>query len=205
MKSVAVFRTISEDELMEFMKESNMVPTEKYQIQEWTKLKCDNVLFDSDVDDWNDQKVFNERVIGKSKLVIVVEDSKGDKFGGYVDATLNGEWDSIGKSYNYDKKSFLFSLQSNGRLPGPMKYDCIREGGAEIVLFKHDSNKWPMIDFGDCDLRICKYPIRNESCCNYNTPQFDFHGIKYPLSEYVKDKFGDPRFTTKRITVIQMK
>ena len=46
---------------------------------------------------------------------------------------------------------------------------------------------------------------RNESYCNRYTPQYDFHGIKYPLSEYVKDKDGIPRFTTKRFIVIQMK
>ena len=45
------------------MKESLMKPEEEMkQFEEWTNLKYGSVLFDSDKDDWNDQKVFNEQI-----------------------------------------------------------------------------------------------------------------------------------------------
>ena len=39
------------------------------QLEEWTELKCDDILFDSKIDEWSENtSVFNERIIGKSKL-----------------------------------------------------------------------------------------------------------------------------------------
>ena len=45
--------------LTEEEKQIMMNGKEMKQLEEWTNLKCSNILFDSDVDNWTDQKVFN--------------------------------------------------------------------------------------------------------------------------------------------------
>ena len=40
------------------------------QLEEWTRLKCGEVLFDSNKDDWAENtSVFNDRIVGKKHLV----------------------------------------------------------------------------------------------------------------------------------------
>ena len=173
------------------------------QLEEWTKLKCGEIIFNSDVDDWNNQKVFNSRVFGKEHLVVICEDFKGNKFGGFINATVGKIWSDREKECIKDPQSFLFSLKSNGRLKGMMKFESIEEGGAEITLFKHDDpdENWSsIINFGYGDFEIWRYPIREKSRCNWSShPDYDFHRIEYPL------RGTDLWFTPKRFYVIQMK
>ncbi|EMS14749.1 hypothetical protein KM1_299820, partial [Entamoeba histolytica HM-3:IMSS] len=57
---------------------------EMRQIEEWTNRKVGNILFDSDKDDWNvDTSVFDQRIMYKEHIIIIIEDSEGNKFGGY--------------------------------------------------------------------------------------------------------------------------
>ena len=67
---------------------TNLISKELKQLEEWTKLKCHQVIFDSDIDEWNDRKVFYERILGKKQLLLIVEDEDGNKFGGFVNAEL---------------------------------------------------------------------------------------------------------------------
>ena len=161
-------------------------------------MKCGEVLFDSKVDNWNNQKVFNERVFGKKQIVFICEDKKGNKFGGFINATIDKIASHEKWEYVKDPQSFLFSLRSNERLNGMMKFESIEEGGAMIQLFKHDDPDahW-IIDFGFGDLKIWDYSERDKSCCNRNQAQYDFHGIKYPFT-------GSQGFILKRFIVIQM-
>ena len=47
------------------------------QLEEWTGLKCTDIIFDSNVDNWSvDTSVFNERIIGNKQMVFLIEDSK---------------------------------------------------------------------------------------------------------------------------------
>ena len=55
------------------------------QISEWTGLKYGNVLFDSDIDDWSEKtSIFLERILGKKRLLFMIEDNRGEKFGFYL-------------------------------------------------------------------------------------------------------------------------
>ena len=57
---------------------------QKRQMEEWTGLKCGEIIFDSDQDDWEEiTSEFNHKILGKRQLMFVVEDSKGEKFGYY--------------------------------------------------------------------------------------------------------------------------
>ena len=36
-------------------------------LEQWTGLKCDDILFDSNIDNWNNNTLLNERIIGKKR------------------------------------------------------------------------------------------------------------------------------------------
>ena len=91
------------------------------QLEEWTELQCSNLLFNSEIDEWNHlTSVLNERIIGKKQLVFLIEDEDGEKFGYYLNTEIIEEY---GEWIETDDKSFHFNLQSNGRLPKPMKFE----------------------------------------------------------------------------------
>ena len=63
---------------------------EMKQIEKWTSRKVSNILFDSDIDDWNeDTSVFNQRIINKEHIIIIIEDTNGNKFGGYINSKID--------------------------------------------------------------------------------------------------------------------
>ncbi|GAB1221951.1 hypothetical protein ENUP19_0086G0025 [Entamoeba nuttalli] len=73
--------------------------------------KISNVLFDSDIDNWNkDTLVFDQRIMNNKHIIIIGEYEEGNKFGGYVNSKIN-KIDKIG-GYINDSKSFIFSLKS---------------------------------------------------------------------------------------------
>ncbi|BFU25442.1 trichohyalin, putative [Entamoeba histolytica] len=89
------------------------------QIEEWTERRINNILFDSDIDDWNrNTSVFDQRIMNKEHIIIIIKDEEGNKFGGYV----NSKIDKV-DGYIYDSKSFVFSLESKGRMKGMKKFD----------------------------------------------------------------------------------
>ena len=54
-------------------------------LENWTGLRCGEVVFDSDEDNWKqDRSVFNDRIIGRNHLVFLIEDEGGEKFGYYL-------------------------------------------------------------------------------------------------------------------------
>ncbi|BFU18597.1 trichohyalin, putative [Entamoeba histolytica] len=100
------------------------------QLEEWTERRISNILFDSDKDDWKvDTSVFIQRIMNKEHLIIIIKDSNGNKFGGYVHSKIDktGQW-------IYDSNSFLFSLESIERIKGMMKFD-IKEPQFAFCLF----------------------------------------------------------------------
>ena len=43
------------------------------QLEEWTEMKCSQIIFNSDVDNWAENtSVFDEKVLGKKQLLFVV-------------------------------------------------------------------------------------------------------------------------------------
>ena len=91
------------------------------QIEKWTKLKCGEIVFDSTKDNWEEYiSTFHSKILNKNQLIFIVEDTEGNKFGGYIDAKIDKYYDSI-----TDSKSFVFSLESNGRLDSMRKFNII--------------------------------------------------------------------------------
>ena len=167
---------------------------QKDQLEEWTELKCSEILFDSNLDDWKiDTSVFNERIIGKSKLIFIIEDDYGEKFGYYLNTEVIEKYDD---NQQTDWKTFHFNLQSNGRLPKPSNFKIknLNEGG--IHLYQISS---------DYLIKIGKIFIMKENYKNYSyydqIDHFDFQRIAKALC----GRTYPERFTPYRVLVIQMK
>ncbi|BFU25858.1 trichohyalin, putative [Entamoeba histolytica] len=163
------------------------------QIEEWTEKRINNILFDSDIDDWNkNTSVFKQRIWNKEHIIIIIEDEDGNKFGGYVNEKINkyGKW-------IYDSKSFVFSLESNGRIKGMIKFD-IKKPQHAFWLDNHSD--YCLFQFGNgSDIFVCKENDKTKSFCKQNA--FEYKGIENALC----GKEFPYHFTPKRIIVIEMK
>ncbi|EMD49145.1 Hypothetical protein EHI5A_130390, partial [Entamoeba histolytica KU27] len=159
------------------------------QIEEWTEKRISNILFDSDKDDWNKStSVFEERIMNKEHIMILIEDEDGNKFGGYV----NEKIDKV-ESCITDQKSFVFSLESNGRMKEAMKFDIKYPQYAFILLNQSYSC---LFKFGYNDIFVYKENYKTISYCDQQS--FEYNGISNALC-------GKYYFTPKRIIVIEMK
>ncbi|BFU21534.1 predicted protein [Entamoeba histolytica] len=195
-------RKKQEGERLRIMKGMNTME-EMLQIEEWTNRKVGNILFDSDIDDWNkNTSVFDERVMNKEHIIIIIEDEDGNKFGGYVDSKI----DKDGYDIN-DSKSFLFSLESNGRMKGMKKFDikepqyafCLSNQSNDY-LFAFGGGLFGLFVFGGNDIVVYKENHKTYSRCKQCS--FEYEGISKALCG---NEYPDNYFTPKRIIVIEMK
>ena len=112
----------NEQPKMNFEEIQHTISKEFKQLEEWTSLKCSEILFDSDVDNWPEEPpILNERIIGKKQLAFIIEDIDGEIFGYYCNTQIVEQYGFPGQET--DNKSFHFNLQSNGRLKQPMKFE----------------------------------------------------------------------------------
>ena len=183
VKQFAVFSTIGKDEKK---KESK-----SYQkLEEWTGLKCGDILFDSDVDNWNiNESLLNERIIGKKQIAFIIEDSDNELFGYYLNSTVEEKYTIL----STDKKSFHFNLESFGRLKYPTQFPIqnIKLGGLKLFEKSHDS----LITIGD--ISLFKVHKKNWSSISQLDTNFDYHRLSLALC-------GKQVFTPIKIIVIQM-
>nr|BAN39393.1 hypothetical protein [Entamoeba histolytica] len=185
-------RKKQEEERLQIMKGMNSME-EMRQIEEWTNKKVGNVLFESDVDDWNkNTSVFDQKIKNKEHIMIVIEDEEGNKFGGYV----NSKIDEV-ESCITDQKSFLFSLESKGRMKRMMKFD-IKEPRCAFYLNSQTDDCLFEFGFGH-DICVFKENNKTQSYCYQRS--FEYNGISNALC----GKQLPERFTQKRIMVIEMK
>ena len=81
-------RTTSNDPLELFIDKE--VIDERMKIEELTKMKCDEIVFDSDICDWSiGQSTFDKHLFGKMNVAFFIEDINGNKISGFVKMT---EW-----------------------------------------------------------------------------------------------------------------
>ncbi|GAB1223243.1 hypothetical protein ENUP19_0139G0030 [Entamoeba nuttalli] len=185
--------TTKEEILVEINEKELLSSRQIEQIEEWTNRKVGNILFDSNVDDWNvNTSVFGEKIMNKEYLIIVIEDTEGNKFGGYVNS-------KIGQDYIFITtiNSFIFSLESNGRIKGMKKFDikCVQYG---FRLFR-ESSDWLFAFGSESDIRVWKSKNKILSYCKQSS--FGYEDMRNVLcgNEFPK------RFTPQRIIVIEMK
>ena len=171
----------------------NLSITEMIQLEEWTGKKCGEILFDSDKDDWSNNKIFNQRLINKCNILFLIEDTNGNKFGGYLNETIT----KYGNTWNEnipDSNAFVFSLKSKGRINGMMKFEN-KNTNYSFLLFNNDSY---LMEFGTGhDIFLCNKRNKEQSHCKQSSI-YEYHGIIQTLSD-------NDNFTPKRFVVIQMK
>ncbi|BFU26526.1 predicted protein [Entamoeba histolytica] len=178
-------RKKQEGERLRIMKGMNTME-EMLQLEEWTNRKVFNILFDSDKDDWKvNTSVFDQRIINKEHIIIIIEDTEGNKFGGYVNSKINRV-----DGFIYDSKSFVFSLESNGM----MKFN-IKDQEYAFYL-NNQSSGWLFGFGGGFDIYVYKENYKTKSCCRQCS--FEYEGISNALC-------GKECFTPQRIIVIEMK
>ena len=158
------------------------------QIEEWTLKKCGEIIFDSTKDNWElDTSTFDSKIYGRKQLLFIIEDIEGNKFGGYIDSTIDEFQYSL-----TDWSAFLFSLESNGRLDGMKKF-TIKDMLFAFCLFNKSSHR--LFKFGRADINIFKkgsgYKHSCEQCAFY------YGGNQNTLC-------GTETFELKRFIVIQM-
>ena len=85
--------------------EMGLYEKEIEKLEEWTKLKLGQRLYDSNVDDNNKfTSTFDDKVKDKKQLLFIVETKDKNVFGCYIDSVI----DKI-NSYITDSKAFVFS------------------------------------------------------------------------------------------------
>ena len=76
------------------------------QLEEWTGLKCSDILFNSNIDYWSKEiSVLNERIIGKKQITLIIEDMNGNIFGCYLNARTNVYFHIFNFSKKFKRKS----------------------------------------------------------------------------------------------------
>ena len=107
-------------------------------IEQWTKLKCHEILFDSIIDEYSFPSTdFNDKIIGKKSLVFLIEDEDGERFGYYLNNQVVEDDVYDGSYYwmNTNNLSFHFNLKSKeNRMDKPMKFEIknTRIGGYNL-------------------------------------------------------------------------
>ena len=172
---------------------------EKKIIEEWSENRFGEILFDSDNDKWNESTNIISTIVGKKQLLFLIETEDKEKFGYYYDTVIHEKpefkqgcvvqrfedvvynIELINKIPPTNKKTFLFNIESNGRLSKPMKFEIkdITKG-----RFHHpdDENNYllrSLIDLGDIHL-MCK-DDKEKSFCFQNEDVFVYHGIEKAL------------------------
>ncbi|EMD43647.1 Hypothetical protein EHI5A_116970 [Entamoeba histolytica KU27] len=170
---------------------------EMKELEEWTEKRFGNILFDSDKDDWNkNTSVFDRRIMNKEHIIIIIEDENGNKFGGYI----NSKIDKVICFIN-DPKSFLFSLESNGRIDGVfqgMKKFDIKEPQYTFYLCNQSHDY--LFGFGNGeDIGVGKENYKTLSYCDQRS--YEYEGISNALC----GKQHPEHFTPKRIIAVEMK
>ncbi|BFU20582.1 TLD, putative [Entamoeba histolytica] len=188
LEKLRIIKEGRKEEMIQIMKGMNTIE-EIRQIEEWTNRKVEDILFDSDIDNWNkNTSVFDQRIMNKEHIIIIIEDEEGNKFGGYVDSKI----DKVG--WINDSQSFVFSLESKGRIEGMKKFDIKTPEGA-FCLFNQSHDCLFIFGFGH-DIFVFKENYKTQSHCNQYS--FEYEGISNALC-------GKYSFTPKRIIVIEMK
>ena len=156
-------------------------------IAEWSALQFNECIFDTDIHSWWDQDCHIPiHLMKREKTVCLVDDEDGDIFGYCSYKTFDAhdgdfywdyEWYYI-MSLCPENNAFHFVLESNGRLPGPMKFEALtkKENG---YIFADDDFDHKMIRIGE--ILIYKQEKKYFSRCIDEYNNYDHKGYSNVL------------------------
>ena len=166
----------------------NLTKDQCNQIEQWCQLKLGDVLFDSDCDNWSkDTSKLSSLIMNQSRLVFLIEDTDGDKFGAYINERIEHYYPWI-----RDPRAFVFSLQQRKTIKTMKKYDILDDKFA-FLLYDKSCDLLFSIGCIDISIGVKEYPTG----CNYSQHSFDYNGMKNALTDKMY-------FVPKRIVVISM-
>ena len=150
---------------------------EKKYLEKWTGLKCSDVLFDSQYDNWSRKtSLFDKRIIGKKQIIFLIQNEEGEKFGYYLNSEVSSKYYDQVRS---DGKSFHFNLKSNGRIISPMKFEYNSLSSFGYNLSSHLD--FDLGRFGRIFLYKKDYVQHLSISRSIKTGDFNFNGIEYPF------------------------
>ena len=148
-------------------------------------------------DNWErNTSEFTRKIVGKENIILVIEDTNGNKFGHYLSQEIKRAWDFV-----YDEKAFVFSLKSNGRLDGMMKFP-IRNKSQAFEVYDETTDWLLTIGQGgpglNDDINLMKSDcLHSNPRCGCKQSSYDYNGIQNALC-------GSMNFMPKKFVVIQM-
>lgn len=97
-------------------------------LQEWTGKEFGKVVFDSSVDGFSIETLF-DKARGKPNIMLIASTLAGDLFGVFysVAATEHKQW-------SFDQKIFVFSLKSHGRCATPQRFVVKEKGRGDVSV-----------------------------------------------------------------------
>ena len=162
------------------------------QIEKWTNKKLGEIIFDSNIHSWKrNTSILDSKIIGKSKLLFLIEDERNNLFGYYFDSLIENKYHT---KIPTNKNSFIFSLRSNGRINGMMKFE-IKKTECGLWIHKKDDNL--LLSLGYCDIYLYKDNEKFSSYCKQDNNDFNYNG-------YLNVLTGSYNFVPKRFFIIQM-
>ena len=208
---------IETDEVVQFKKDEQkrhavfsewLTYEEMEKLEEWTGLKCKTIIFDSQINRWNQKtsffgghSSFDQIIFGKDQLIILIEDEKDNIFGTYISQEINkySEDDSAKETINErqkgticDRKAFVFSVRSNGRFNTMIRFPITQKEYAFSLFSPSDER---LFTVGESDICLKKENTRQTSFCY--PWSFNYNAIPSPLC-------GDSQFDPKRFIVITL-
>ena len=172
----------------------NLTPEERYQLEEWTGLRCSQIVFDSYNNPWNRTYCsLNDCIIGRSQLLFLIEEDDGEKFGYYFNTEVYRRFKQWIRT---DRYTFQFNLNAKGNMHHPMKYEIYNLETGGISLFRDSESD--LIWLGN--ITLFKHEFYDNSYCIQND-KFNYHGINDALRGI---SGRDNTFHIKRLLVIQM-
>ena len=102
-------------------------------LKEWTGKVSATKIFDSTVDEFMDDRLF-EKVKGKRNVAVVGFTTDGDVFGGFYSVAVTKQ------DKYYNPTMFVFSFESHGRCMTPQRFVAKEEmkSRASVEFFKND-------------------------------------------------------------------
>ena len=127
-------------------------------LKEWAGKANATIIYDSTVDEFTDNGLFN-KVKGKPNIAVIGFTTDGDVFGGFFRFVVWNQHERF-----YDPNMFIFSFESHGRCKTPQRFD-VKEGlkeSAYVIFWKNGNG---CVAFYVDGLGFSLGNERSDSCC----------------------------------------
>ena len=153
-------------------------------VEKWTSKTINQIIFDSTHDDWDVKtSVFDEKIMNKSQVVILIETTSNVIIGQYLNTIINKRAEKINEKWTgsiFDKNSFVF-----GNYGGQLKKYHMKQNKSKAL------DLWPnyhkqLLTMGHNSVYIYKKSVAARSHCQQDDiVTYDFgstNNALYPSS-----------------------